>query len=395
MPDLEPAPTETTPILDTAVLPVPRRRIKFSNVLIGFFAGVALAATIEDEHFGQDMALGYVLLLLAAALFFAIAIHELGHLLAGRIVGFRFSSLQIGPFSLQLEHGKPRVRIDGAPTAGYTRMRVDGARRLRRRLLIFIVAGPFANLLSASVIVLLVKFAFPSVGRSWMSVAAFQFTVVSLALGLLNLLPIGVIRDGARISMLLRSVDSARRWMSIVALDSQRLKGIPAKYWKRTWLRSAICLHDGSTDEFAARWLAYVSANDRKDGPLAASHLERCLELSGLVRSPVRNLTIMEAGVFTAWFRNNALMADKWAALVKRTKQTPRLLQIRMEIALQCSRRDFASALASWHEGLKFIDSLPMTAARDRLREAWLEWQSEIQDRQADSQSAPTLNSAN
>jgi hypothetical protein len=80
-----------------------------------------------------------------------VIVHEVGHLLGGWIVGFRFSFISIGPFSLKLEYGKIKLRVVRAmPAAGYAGMHVDRVRRLRRRLLFFTIAGPLTNLLSAA-----------------------------------------------------------------------------------------------------------------------------------------------------------------------------------------------------------------------------------------------------
>ncbi len=378
----EPASTGATPILDSAVLPPAPRRMKLSHVMVGAIGGLILAATIGGEYADKRLEPEYVLLLFIPVFILVIVVHELGHLVAGRIVGFHFSSLQIGPFSLQVEHGRLGMRVRrGTPFVGYAGMQVEGVRRLRRRLLLFIVAGPGANLLSVPVTVFLVNYALPGMGRSWVSIPASQFAVFSLILGLVSLLPIGANSDGGRISMLLSSFDSARRWMTIAALDGQRLKGVRPKYWKGSWLKSASWLRDGSLDELTGKWLAYIAASDRKDVLEAASDLERCLELVSPTGPSMLDVAALEAAVFIAWFRNDALVADKWSTQVKKHKQIPRLLHIRLSVALQCSRLDFTSALASWHEGLTFIDNLPATQTRDQLRDSWLEWRAEIQER--------------
>jgi hypothetical protein len=149
-------------------------------------------------------------------------------------------------------------------------------------------------------------------------------------------------------------------------------------------VRAASSLRDDSVDELPGNWIAYVSANDRKDAPLAAAHLERCLELSYLIQHSTRDLVAREAAVFTAWFRKDASLAEKWATQIKKPKLTQRLLRIRVELALRCARRDFAAAGDIWRQGFTLIEGLPATPSRDHLRESWLEWKAEIQERQSE-----------
>jgi hypothetical protein len=328
--------------------------------------------------------IGFFLLISALAL--TTTIHELGHLLAGWMVGFRFSLIHIGPFSLSLEYGKLKARVRREMLAfGSAGMHVKTVRRLHRRLLIYVAGGPVANLLSIPAAVLLVNQVFPGLGETRVGTLAAQFTVFSLLAGMVNLMPIrsGLMSDGARIEMLLRSRDRSRRWLSIAAVGNLHDNGIRAKDWKRTWVQSAASVHDDSLDAFTGDWLAYVSANDRKDAPVAAGHLERCLELVHMLPLSTRDLVAQEAAFFTAWFRDDASLADQWLTQLKKRGLIQRLVQVRLDVALRCAHRDYDAANLSWREGLTFIESSTSGNARELLKESWMEWGAEIQDRKA------------
>ena len=93
--------------------------------------------------------------LVYAALFFAVLIHELGHLTAGWYVGFRFRCIAIWPFPLSLEHGRLKLRFQRESVAsGCAGMDIDTVVRLWWRLLLVIAAGPNANLITAPIAVL-------------------------------------------------------------------------------------------------------------------------------------------------------------------------------------------------------------------------------------------------
>ncbi len=376
-----------TPILDSGLLPARVRRKTIAGVVVGLVfgltTGVVLAKVGEQAYKGLSG--DFEILIFVIVITLAITVHELGHLLAGWTLGFSFSSVSIGPLSLSLEHGALKIRFRrDMPALGYAGMHTDGVRRLRHRLLIYIAAGPAANLLSIPATVLLVNYAFPWLGDTWVAAPAAEFVVFSFMSGVLSLGPLAgdFSSDGSRIAMLLRSREKSRRWLSAIAVGSQQRNGVRARHWRETWLKAASSVRDRSVDEFSGVWIAYISANDRKDELSASARLERCLELSPILRPSIRDMIAYEAAVFSAWFRDDVLLADKWASQVKKPKLMGRLLQIRLAAALPCAGHHFDAALDHWREGAIFIDKLPTSSAKDRLRESWQEWQSEILERQ-------------
>jgi hypothetical protein len=202
---------------------------------------------------------------------------------------------------------------------------------------------------------------------------------------MVSLMPIRsvLLSDGARIKMLLRSDDRTRRWLSVAALGNLHDNGVRARDWKRTWVQSAASVHDDSLDAFTGDWLAYVSANDRKDVRIAAGHLERCLKLVYILPLSARDLVAQEAAFFSAWFRDDEPLADKWLAQLKKPGRMQCLVQFRLDVALCCGHRDYDAVDLAWREGLAFIESSTSGCARELLKESWLEWRAEIQDRKA------------
>lgn len=357
-------------------------------MLIGFvlaipFVMILISVASQARRVRPDAAdfIGIEYLLCLAV---AIIVHELGHLLAGWMVGLRFSSITIGPFALRLEYGRLRAGILRVmPAGGYAGMHIDRIHRLRRRLLRFTVGGPLANLLTAFLAASWLAYAPPT--SIALTVSLELFWMISALLAIFNLLPIrtGMLyTDGARILMLRSSLPKARRWISLTAIGNQGQSGVRAKLWKRTWLHAAARVGDKSIDDFAGNWVAYAAANDREDAPIAAAHLEICLGLANLLGPSLRDLVAMEAAVFSAWFREDAATAHKWFSQINRLKALPKLLQFRVEIALGCARREFSAALSRWQEAYAFIEELPTTAMKQRLLEGFLEWRSEIEQRQ-------------
>lgn len=369
---------DTTPILDSGVLPARHRGGIPKALAAGLVIGVALmeALTMLGGMWRENWPAIFLILLVLA-----IAIHEFGHLIAGWAVGFCFDSIHVGPFSLENWYGVLRARISTDITfLGYAAMFADNVRKLRRRCLIYFAAGPASNT-ATFIIVVVVSHLVPSNPNSGFETALRQLAAISLVLAMISLVPI-TSTDGALIEMLLSSPFESRRFLSTMALGSQFNQGRRPRDWKQTWVRAATSIPDKSTGEFYANWMAYLVANDRKQSDFAAQHLERCLELAPLLTSSLRDLVAQEAAVFTAWFRTDSNLAERWLRQVKILRSLGPVLKARTEVALHCARHEFDKAIRTWDRGFDLVQKLPTTPANRALLESLIEWRTEIKERQ-------------
>jgi hypothetical protein len=376
-------PVSVTPILDSGQLPPPTRKLGPSAIVGGILsAGVTLflmLKTVDNPLLSE----GYGVALLFPAFFLAVATHELGHLVGGWIVGFHFSFIQVGPFSLRIEHGRLKVAVSREiSNLGYAGMHVGKIARLHRRFPTFIASGPLSNLLSAGMTIVASQYFIPSVNKSWISVPVTQFLVISLLLGLIGFTPAGYNSDGSRLSMLCFNSGRARRWITITALANSMNNGSRGKDWKQTWLNRATSIRDSSVDEFYANWMAYISTNDRKDVLRSEQYLERCLELTPFLSTTFRALVAQEAAVFSGWFRTDSALSEKWNSQVRKSNPLHPLMAIRVDVALSCARQDYEAALSEWEKGLMIIEKVPVRPSTRFLRESWMEWKAEIEEKQ-------------
>jgi len=103
---------------------------------------------------GVAPAQGYLLLNLAALLPLAslasLALHELGHALAARLLGFRVYSVTLGqgPLLFARRWGRVDLMLRALPLGGYTEAGATAPRLLRLRAALFVAAGPLANALA-------------------------------------------------------------------------------------------------------------------------------------------------------------------------------------------------------------------------------------------------------
>jgi hypothetical protein len=173
------------------------------SLAFGLLFAVVLIQSSNSARDAGNPAAEFTIAFYFLAFTLTVAVHETGHLIAGWFVGFRFSFISIGPFSLKLEYGRLKLSFKrGMLAAGYAGMHIGDLRQLRRRLLIFTIAGPLANLLSAGAVEIFLYSMSSTNGIEWLSLPARIFWQVSAFIGLVNLIPIrlgALYNDGARI----------------------------------------------------------------------------------------------------------------------------------------------------------------------------------------------------
>jgi hypothetical protein len=258
--------------------------------------------------FGRVLSVGLFSVLIG---FSVTAIHELGHLIVGVGIGFRCSSIFLGP----LQFNAP-FRISLNPDVrtwwhgGVTLVPGDPD-EFRARAIAMVIAGPAANLLTGCAVLLL---PFPKGFFSWL------FIVASIVAGVVELLwPLRgatFVHDGRRIWMLLWDRARGLRWLALMRLSADARAGVLPESTPAAILARATAVRDDSADTVSAHAFAYSAAfHQRKDGE-AARRLETCLAHSGHAPPIVREALMSDAAVFQARRRRRADLADQWLAVM-------------------------------------------------------------------------------
>jgi len=385
-----------TPLLDLQV-PLPERKRGLANQLPGFLIGFAGAILFLAVFRNDQRTPPYVALFIPVILFVVVLLHELGHLGAGKLVGFHFSVIQIGWFFLGFEHGRLKLQIRrDLPFRGYAGIRIDHLCRVRRRLIVFVAGGPVATIASLIMVVVIVNVF--DLHESRAAVPSQIFVLLSMLIAFASLVPRAGrtnCTDGARLASLINSRKKARRWICLAALANKYSHGTRIRNWNGTWIKAAVSVHDGTADELYACWLAQAWASDRKQSDEASAYLERCLELSDLAGPSMRDFLVLEAAIFQAWWRNDADKATQWLAQIRRQKMLPRLFQLRAALAVECAKKNFDAANSLWEEGRFIIDKLPPSDVRNLMSTSWSEWRDEIRKRQTSEVPSTTPLTAN
>jgi hypothetical protein len=306
-----------------------------------------------------------------AAFYMMLAVHELGHVVAGLCVGFRFRSLRVGPLLFSRPFQVSLYRGPGAFTNGVAELIPVATDRLAGRGVAMALAGPLANFLSAAFMFFL---PFPITAFSAL------FIAFSIANGANDLFPfesrLGV-SDGRRIWMLLRQPERGQRWLALLHLAGALSDGVLPESLSPEFLAKAIAVRDESADTVLAHAMAFSAAFHEQRDNEAAHLLETCLAYANLATPVVRAALMSDAAVFQARKRNRADLAAGWLAEIPVPTQY-HWFRSRAEAAILEANGDVAGALKKLAETETAILALPGSAQRETLLRLLKRWKSEL-----------------
>jgi hypothetical protein len=343
--------------------------------VIAFTYGIA--STYTKASFGLSLQrvskFGLVAIVLLGPCFAALT-HELGHVVAGWLVGFRFQLLVVGPLKV-VRGGSGRVRLewnrDPALFGGLAESHPTDSRDLVTRFAWVVAGGPLMSL--ALAVAALVGLALAPGGVGLLPRLATAW--LGLQCGLLGLftafpMPLNqtLISDGARFLRLLRGGAEAAREAAVLNLLALAAAKRPPRDWDDAVVATALVPCDDSSFECQARLWAYQVAVDRGEGERAYEHLTRALELRDTCFGSSAPL-LAEAAYFEGWWRGRADEARRWLGqLPARSPHLPTYERLRAEAAADVAAGEIASARARVEEALRLA---PIEAVwpRDRLTE--------------------------
>lgn len=381
-----------TPILDV-LHPLPRQEsdrlttsdyFLISSAVIVAFTELAFIRNFVDTISRQSpfIFITGVVLLPVLGFLATVAIHQAGHLLAGRLTGFQAVSFRIGSFTFGNKLYSTDVLL-----LGLLVMRPAKPERLRQRLTWLVLGGPLASLL----VPLLFEIALRLAQSHWSEIyflvpaAIHVFSTLSVLFGIGALLPdidsSGNFSDGTRLLMLLKNDFRAVRWLAL--LELQLALSLPEceREPGEELVKRATADRDESFDTVAANWLAYLWASRYQDLSLATRYLEDALARLGPSPGHLGDRVFLEAAVFQAWYRHSLGKSHFWASQLLHIKALPLRESQRLEIAsCWAEGRSFDAweKMAGYLQGLR---NLPASPQRDVAEKDALEWKQQMESR--------------
>ncbi|HEX5726819.1 MAG TPA: M50 family metallopeptidase [Longimicrobiaceae bacterium] len=294
------------------------------SMLLGALAGGAGAWFFMTNLPAADLTGGEKLLIALGVLPLLpllVAMHEVGHLLGGRLAGFRALLLLVGPLRAERHAGRIRVRLNRRVSlfGGLAVSAPTDTRDLRRRTLLVIAGGPMVSLAGGAAFLglwwALGLGSLPPeapLAQVYAAVALLVLGVGSLAVAALALMPgtsAGFYTDGARILHLLRPGPLVDRDMAVKALTGLSLSGQRPRDWDAGLVSQALAAPDASPFHVVALQHAYAHALDSGDLAGARRHLEGALARIGTIAELARPGLLLEGAWFVAVHEHDAARA--------------------------------------------------------------------------------------
>ena len=338
-----PRPRRSSPLRDLVVLGF---RIMWVTAIVGFVVAARRLFPIRAlwDTGLHDLALESLLLVLV---YVAVAVHELGHAVAARLVGFRLLAIAAGP--LVVDRAGLRLAVTPTLVGGYTvpgLERWDGNRTFRRQYAWLVAAGPAASLVAGiggGVIAIARATSGTAAPIQPLTATLWFGALISVISGLLALLPIGR-SDGAKLRHLSQSSRQA-----IIALQLAAYTQRPRDWDERLLDDVRADIDHDDRDAIDGRLLLSYYYLDAGDPSRGRETLQQAIDAACAMARVKRGQTrlnrdigirlAMEAALFEAAWRGDFKAAGEWLARTQPTRAYARV----------CSR--FRSAFAAAAEG--------------------------------------------
>ena len=306
-------------------------------------------------------------ILFPLALFITVVGHELGHLLAARLAGFRFVLVTFGPLRIAREAGGLRLSLIHTNLIQWQGRALSvpltfGDHRWQRML--FLAGGPLATLLQL-LLLLGVNF--------WLRDEAIAYgwglALLWLLLAAVMTLPATAIpqkigssyTDAARIWQIWRGGAALAEELALTNLVEASLRGVPPAELDETFVARSLAAPPESREALEGHYVAHTQALDRGDIDQAAVFLDQTLTLL-LNQPPAQRSPIFfaSAAYFVARYGADLPQAEAWLALIRPEKYNALalevaqfLLRVRAQLLLQSG--ELALAKTAAQESLRLL----------------------------------------
>lgn len=329
------------------------------------------ARKILSWHHPADLATRQALVLtvpLLAAIYLTyylnVAVHEGGHWLAGRLVGFQTQAVQIGP--LLWRRGTSGERFELAPwrgrIGGYVGMWPEDQQRLRGRFAAFVAGGPLGSLLIALATYPWVRTLAEPIGGSpgvllYQAFVFFLF-VYAAFMTVMNLVPFqshGATTDGAKLLTVLRGGPKYKRLMAMITVGALGRSGARPRDYPPHLVEALTSAPDQSPEHAYMLLLRALHSFDTGHDEEAVQYASEAADTVKPKASILYSSILNEAAGIIAWFGAGATRARELFDKVDAKLLTFRFTRLRSEAAvlmaegrLDDARRTLAAAKAQF-----------------------------------------------
>ncbi len=299
-----------TPILDLEQAPPELKKRSRLSTLVGYAIPAAIGALLAIWT-PDDLFTNFNFLLLLPAIYISIAVHELGHLLAGAITGMKPGALVVGGIVIMNSGDHWSVRFDFKRIlgGGFMMPLTQKDRFSPSQFAWMVAGGPIASL-ALTILCGALSVLHGDYRGGW--------TNLLFCLGLLsmmNLIPMSAgtrKTDGARLLDLLRHPDRTEAWIALIAMQSEERRGVRPRDWDPELVERVLATAPEASEYPYSELLMYYREADLGDQEAALSHMENALAASGRGGKVFSYACYLEAAVASARMRKNAGQSRTW-----------------------------------------------------------------------------------
>lgn len=246
-------------------------------------------------------------------------------------------------------------------------------RNLRKRLLLYIGAGPLTSLLSGVAAAVCAAYS-QGLAPVWFRCALVAYSGFSMFMGILSSLPVAGgswLSDGVRMRMLWRDTPAAARSCCLFLLIGATMRGMRPKDLDPELMRVASSISDGSIEDLSAASHRYNWAVDSGRIEEARALLAWILERRQHLPEPSRPVWLCEAAWFEAAFRQDAAAARTWMEHPEnRISRASAGARLKAQAAIAALEGRFEEAQELARQALRELERSPNIGIVDSNREA-------------------------
>lgn len=364
-----------TPILDLDQAP-PEPSMAWLPKLIGLLLGLVVGAILilaDRDQLPQWHWPPFNALLFVPALYVAIAFHEIGHFVAGKLVGLEAGGISVGAFVFT-KSGKNWVfRFDWRMwTCGFFKPLSGTVDFHPSRYAWFVAGGPLASI-GLTVLCGLICVQYGSGNWDWIgslfwtSLFTVIFSAIPYSAGLNK-------SDGGQLWQLIRHPERSRCWIALLTLQTEEAKGLRPHEWNPQSFEQILTIDASANEYLYCQLLAFYRRLDESMEAGALEHLENALARSAPGGSSLRHALFLEAASASAIIRKEAAQARTWRDRACKLQKPQSLNVVDAGIAM-CEGR--------YEEAVQHWEAAQANVARRRLdsgiirfaKEKWAEYE--------------------